>query len=304
MGSAQRLLAGTSTALIVATALVSAQGLPTIPRQAFGGSVTPAYDGWYENQDGTRTYLMGYYSRNTSAEVDIPIGPNNHFEPGEPDRGQPTHFYPNRSFGMFSIKLPANIPASEKLWWVLTANGVTQRVPLNGAAEYTITPSKASEESPGGKYNAPPILRFTEKGAGVQAPVASMATAVPRTATVGQPMPLEMWVEDDGLYSTGSNAPLGREPKMIELKVGKYRGPGEVKVGEGLDKMMTLKGGKPSEPYAAKASTTLTFSEPGDYFVHVTVLDLSGPGGGSAGCCWTTGMLKVAVAGAAGSTAQ
>jgi hypothetical protein len=116
-------------------------------------------------------------------------------------------------------------------------------------------------------------------------------------------MPLEMWVEDDGLYSTGSNAPLARDQKIIEFKVGKYRGPGMVKVGEGLDKMMTLKGGKPSEPYAGKASTTLTFSEAGDYFVHITVLDLSGPGGGSTGCCWTTGMLKVDVKAAPGATA-
>lgn len=291
----KRLLASTTAALLMAAALVSAQGLPTIPRQAFGGSVSPAYDGWYDNPDGTRTYLMGYYSRNTSAELDIPIGPNNHFEPGEPDRGQPTHFYPNRAFGMFSIKLPANTPATEKLWWVLTANGITQRVPLNGAAEYNITASRASEESPGGKYNTPPILRFSENGPAIQLPVASMATAVARTATVGKPMPLEMWVEDDGLYATGSNAPLARDQKIIEFKVGKYRGPGTVKVGEGLDKMMTLKGGKPSEPYAGKASTTLTFSEAGDYFVHVTVLDLSGPGGGSTGCCWTTGMLNVAV---------
>ena len=297
----KRLFAATAAALLAAAALASAQAqgplLPTIPRQAFGGSVSPAYDGWYENPDGTRTYLMGYYSRNTSAELDIPIGPNNHFEPGEPDRGQPTHFYPNRAYGMFSIKLPANMPANEKVWWVLTANGVTQRVPLNGAAEYNITPSRASEESPGGKYNTPPILRFSEKGEGVQLPVASMATAVRRMATVGQPTPLEMWIEDDGLYSSGSNAPLGRDPKMIEFRVGKYRGPGTVTVGGGLDKITPLKGGKPGEPYAAKASTTLTFSEAGDYFVHITVIDLSGPGGGSTGCCWTTGMLNVAVKG-------
>src|SRR5262245_35920835 len=129
-----RLLAGIAATLFVAAAFVSGQGqlLPTPPRQSFGGSIAPAYDGWYANPDGSRTYLMGYYSRNTEAEVDIPIGPDNHFEPGDPDRGQPTHFRPNRAFGMFTIVLPKTAPATEKLYWVLSVNGVTQRVPING----------------------------------------------------------------------------------------------------------------------------------------------------------------------------
>ena len=77
--------------------------LPSSPKLAFGGTISPAYDGWYDNPDGTRTFLMGYYSRNWEDPIEIPIGPNNHFEPGAPDRGQPTHFLPNRNFGMFSV---------------------------------------------------------------------------------------------------------------------------------------------------------------------------------------------------------
>src|SRR5262245_28253068 len=93
--------------LAAASAVVSAQTLlPSSPKKAFGASITPAYDGWYENADGTRTFLIGYYNRNWTAEVDIPIGPNNHFEPGDDDRGQPTHFLPNRNFGMFMITVP------------------------------------------------------------------------------------------------------------------------------------------------------------------------------------------------------
>jgi hypothetical protein len=37
------------------------------------------------------------------------------------------------------------------------------------------------------------------------------------------------------------------------------------------------------------------FSAPGDYLLHVTVNDLSGPGGGATGCCWTTSLVKVDV---------
>ena len=35
-----------------------------------------------ENEDGTRSFLVGYLNRNTRQELDIPVGPNNRIEPG------------------------------------------------------------------------------------------------------------------------------------------------------------------------------------------------------------------------------
>jgi hypothetical protein len=299
--TALRLATALGCASLFAGAMVSAQGqmLPSNPKKAFGASISPAYDGWYTNADGSHTFLIGYYNRNWTQEVDVPLGPENHFEPGNPDRGQPTHFLPNRGFGMFTVTVPKDTPATEKLWWVLTVNGVTQRVPFHRSPDYNITPHQASEESPGGKYNKPAILRFSENGPAIQNPVASLATAIARTATVGQPMRLDFWVEDDGLYSSGSNAPLTEAPRMVELVVAKYRGPGPVTVASDHEKMTTLKGGKPGEPYAGKTSTTVTFGLPGEYLLHVTANDLSGPGGGATGCCWTTSLVKVDVKGAA-----
>jgi hypothetical protein len=57
--------------------LVSAQQplLPNVPPKQFGGSVTPAFEGWFDNADGTHSFLIGYFSRNTDAEIDVPIGP-------------------------------------------------------------------------------------------------------------------------------------------------------------------------------------------------------------------------------------
>ena len=54
--------------------------------------MTGAFEGWFPNQDGTFSLLVGYYNRNLREAVDIPIGPNNTIEPGGPDQGQPTHF--------------------------------------------------------------------------------------------------------------------------------------------------------------------------------------------------------------------
>lgn len=286
----------TVAALAAGGAMVSAQGqlLPSYPKLGFGASVTPAYDGWYDNPDGTHTFLIGYYNRNWTQSVDIPIGPNNKFEPGDPDRGQPTHFLPNRNFGMFSITVPKSFGPTERLWWTLTINGTTSRIGLIMSPDFNITPQHASEEAPNGKYNVPPILRFVQGGPAIQNPGQPLTQAIVKTATVGQPLSLELYAEDDALYASGTNAPMvGRIPPIVEATVEKYRGPGNVKA-DGFH-FETLKGGKPMEAYAGKAAGTVTFDAPGDYVVHVTLNDFSDKGGGATGCCWTTAMIKVNV---------
>ena len=48
-------------------------------------------------------------------------------------------------------------------------------------------------------------------------------------------------------------------------------------------------------PFSGKAATTATFSQPGEYVLHVTANDYSGEGGGGFQCCWTSGQVKVSV---------
>src|SRR5438094_3486495 len=93
--------------LSAALALAAAAGvlsyaqvqLPDEPPRGFGAGVTPAYEGWFDNPDGSHNFLLGYLNRNRQQEVDVPIGPNNKFEPGNPDQGQPTHFLTGRQPG-------------------------------------------------------------------------------------------------------------------------------------------------------------------------------------------------------------
>jgi hypothetical protein len=61
-----------------------------------GQSVTPAFEGWFANPDGTFSILLGYFNRNAKEELDIPVGSDNKIEPDGPDQGQPTHFLPRR----------------------------------------------------------------------------------------------------------------------------------------------------------------------------------------------------------------
>ena len=285
--------------LIGSGVLLSAQGvqLPSAPPKQFGASITPAFDGWFNNADGTHSLLVGYYNRNTSLEVDIPIGPNNHFEPGVADRGQPTHFLPLHRFGMFVVTLPKEATKTTTVSWSLTYNGVTTSIPLYMHTDYNLTPMKSSEESPDRTFNEPPRLRFSAEAPTFQGPAITTAKALDRTATVGTPMTLDLWIDDDARYSSGGNAPMNGSRPPATLTISKYRGPGAVKIAEPRAKVETLKGGKPMEPFSGKASTTVTFSEVGDYLLHVTANDFSGNGGGGSGCCWTNAIVRVAVSG-------
>ena len=286
--------------LVAAGAVVTAQiQLPSAPQKQFGASVTPAYEGWFDNPDGSHNFLIGYFSRNTEAELDVPIGPENRIEPGGPDMGQPTHFLSRRRYGMFIITVPKEFPKTQRLTWTLTANGVTTSIPFHMHTDYNITPMRSSEESPNGDFNRPPVLKFEANGPSFSGPAMALTKALSRTATVGTPMPLDFFLDDDALYSSGGNGPMRGGAPPVSLVLSKYRGPGKVTFADARVKIETLKGGKALEPYQGKGATTVSFSEAGDYVLHVTANDYSGSGGGGSGCCWTNAMIKVAVKAAA-----
>ncbi len=295
-------------ALVASAALVAAQQsvappLPTAPPTQFGSSVTPAFEGWFTNSDGTHSFLIGYYNRNTEAELDVPIGPNNKFGPGNPDMGQPTHFLPRRRYGMFVVTVPKEFSKTQQVTWTLSVNGSTVSIPFQRHTDYEISALKSTEEASNREFNLPPSLRFAESGPAIVGPVGTPTKAVERKAVVGVPMPLDIWTEDDGNYTTGSNTPLSGERPPVTWAVTKYRGPGTVKVDAGM-KLAAIKGGKPLEAYAGKGSTTVSFSAPGEYLLHVQLNDYSGQGGRGTGCCWTTAIVRVHVSGAAASGGQ
>lgn len=296
--------AGAALALAAGSALLSAQAvpqLPSAPPTQFGSSVSPAFEGWFTNADGTHSFLIGYFNRNTAEEVEVPLGPNNKFEPGNIDMGQPTHFLPRRQYGMFVVNVPKDFPATQQIKWTLSVNGTSVTIPFHRHRDYEISALQSTEEASNREFNRPPSLRFAEGGPAVIGPIGTPLKGIERKATVGTPMPLDIWAEDDGNYTTGSNTPLTRERPPVILSVTKYRGPGAVKVDQGGLKLTATKGGKPMEAYAGKGSTTVTFGAPGEYQLHVQLNDLSGPGGRGTGCCWTTAIVKVQVSGGAAS---
>lgn len=90
------------------------------PTGSSGEAIWPAYEGWSRNEDGSLTLLVGYYNRNDEI-IDIPIGEDNRLGSGTGDMGQPTHFFPGRNWGVFSITIPAE-KAEERLSWSIRLN--------------------------------------------------------------------------------------------------------------------------------------------------------------------------------------
>ena len=51
-----------------------------------GQIVSPAYEGWWPNDDGSFTLFFGYMNSNWEQEFNVPIGPDNYFTYTEPRR--------------------------------------------------------------------------------------------------------------------------------------------------------------------------------------------------------------------------
>jgi len=131
-----------------------------------GQSVSPAYEGWWPNEDGSFTMFFGYMNTNWLEEFDVPIGADNAIEPGGPDQGQPTHFYPRRNPFLFTIRVPKAF-AGKELIWTLTTNGRTERAFASLKSDYQIDKQVISTEVGGDggslrdelRYNVPPDLK-------------------------------------------------------------------------------------------------------------------------------------------------
>ncbi len=306
-----------------------------------GQSITPAFEGWWQNSDGTYNLLWGYFNRNTKETLDIPIGPNNRMDPGPPDRGQPTHFVARRQKGVFTVIVPKDF-GDRKLTWTIVSNGRTLSVPGHLGAAWVINPMTEI-----GIGNTPPTISFDEAGPSVQGP---KPIVVERSATVGEPLNLDVFAADDdksigikvlrvvlevGITSQKSGADTaalaaavraaspdeeavatpqllaaaaaaGLDADTVAIFKGgpsvtltwqKYRGPGDVTFSNPRPKVDAVPGSEIpiKNVFNGKASTTATFSQPGEYILRVIANDSSGPDGGDFVCCWTNAEMKVSV---------
>ena len=308
------------------TILSAEQSLPLEPSHQSGQSITGAFEGWFSNPDGTFSILVGYYNRNERQVIDIPVGPNNKIEPGGPDRGQPTHFRTGRQWGVFTIVVPKDF-GDKRLTWTITANGKTTQIPLDIDTLWEVSPFI---EATG---NTPPYIAFTDKGPFVNGPKgqttsmsATAGTPLPLTVWVsddvknalaaagGTPQQVAQVsaataaalaaaaagdpaaASAAGGRGRGGRGRGGVDTGGVSVTWSKFRGPGTVTFEAEKPALEKAEFKAPDGAvFTGKATTTATFSEPGEYLLKLTANDNSGEGGRGFQCCWSNAEVKVSV---------
>ena len=177
---------------------------------ATGQTIAPAYEGWERNDDGSFTLVFGYMNRNWEEEIDVPVGAGNSLEPGGPDQGQPTHFYPRRNRFVFRVRVPADF-GDQELVWTLTAHGQTERAYGTLRRDYFINDLVIQAN-----YGAGGAAGTTPELPDNQAPTLEVEGAAERTARVGEPLTLAAVSTDDG------------RPRARSMRLSSPRLPGRI----------------------------------------------------------------------------
>jgi len=255
------LLAG-AFLLLTAPSLLKAQQVPYAGqvRTARGQDVTPAFEGWMPNADGTFSMYFGYMNRNYEEELDIPIGADNNVTLGDNgdgvDKGQPTHFYPRRQRMVFSVVVPKDWGLEKKAVWTLTIRGKTNVAKGWLQPEWQINKEVIMQETGGGtdlENQAPVFL----SGSG------------PQTVTLPNTVTLTATAQDDGrpkartvrdIEDVSSAAPSGLSVRWVH-----YRGPAGVSFAPG-----SAAGGNQK---AVTSTTTASFKVPGVYVLRAIASD-------------------------------
>ncbi len=213
-------------ALLVMTTLAWVQAGEAQERRMVlsGEIVSPAFEGWWPNADGTFKLFFGYMNSNWEQEFDIPVGEANYFRLVEPgalddletdgfvaataDMGQPTHFYPRRNPFLFTIDVPADFGEKEVVWTLETQDHVA-RAYGSLYPDYRIDPQVISTEVGGSFGSLDDRLRDNI------APEMQVMGDNYRRVRVGEPLQLEVYANDPDDFPARSNRRPPRTPEQI-----------------------------------------------------------------------------------------
>jgi hypothetical protein len=202
-----------------------------------GQSVTPYFEGWIKNSDGTFDMVFGYFNRNYQQEFVIPAGSENKIEPGAADQGQPTYFLPRRQRYVYRVRVPADFGKKEVVW-TITANGRTEK-----GYGMLMPPQEITERVVMSNGNFDPGLDDPNKPP-------SISVAPLGQVTAGTPVTLTASVTDDGLPKPRQAAPRpapaptpggfgaqvnssgGGAPRGLTVTWLQYSGPAKVTFGQ------------------------------------------------------------------------
>jgi len=188
------------TQFIVAAGLTLASGSVSVAVHAQvltytkGQPISAAYEGWEKDADGSKYFVFGYMNKNWEEEIDIAVGPDNGFQPGPVDRGQPTHFFQRRNRYVFRVPVPSQFSERDELVWTVTAHGKTSKAYASLRADLELDAlAKASDTGALPGMASSPELR------GNKPPILAIEGSKTRTVKVGQPLLVVVNVTDDGI---------------------------------------------------------------------------------------------------------
>lgn len=196
-------LVGAAGALLTSVALaMPADAVAQGVTHNSGQSVSPAFEGWSQNEDGTFNLLFGYMNRNWEEEPEVPIGEDNFFSPGPADRGQPTHFLPRRNRFIFNVTVPADFGEQEVVW-TLNVNGEEMKAYGTLRPDYFIDNVVIMSENGalGAGTSSPELRAHTPPTINLQVP-----TEI--ETRVGYPVRLAAEVTDDGIPRRDDDVPM------------------------------------------------------------------------------------------------
>lgn len=191
---ARTALSGVALAL-AATFLARPADAQLRPSYQHGQHVSPAFEGWVLNEDGSIDILFGYMNRNWEEVVHVPIGEHNRFINGpDEDLGQPTEFLPRRNRFTFSVPAPEGMTEDDELIWELTSHGETQRAYASIKPDFRVdNVAIMSETGALGAGTSDEELRANEP------PTIELEGDLERTVRVGETVRLVATVMDDGV---------------------------------------------------------------------------------------------------------
>ncbi len=269
---------------LLAAGQISAMQIPLPPNSATGRTVTPAYEGWYENADGTYSLSFGYFNRNTDEILEIPLGSDNMVEPASLPQNQPTRFEEGRHWGTFVARVPADF-GDQEVTWTLKMRGQTFAVPGHLHPDWRIDALRE-----GAHGNTPPVLKFEQDGPEVVGPGGSNLVFGPLRGSVGEPVEITVYANDDGGgRSLGGFGGFGRggARALATLTWFKHQGPGDVAFAEASHRVMEAD---------VPAVNGVTFGAPGEYVIRIRATESSGAAtAGHSQCCWSNGFVAVSV---------
>ena len=236
-----------------------------------GQDVSPTFDGWEKNPDGSFSMWFGYYNRNTDESLDIPVGPDNSLDLGTGDQGQPTHFYSGRRWWVFKVVVPKDWPKDKRLVWTLKNRGRTNPAKAWLQPEWEADKLLISADAAADRFLM--ILGRPVSDSIIAGNTAPVITGTPtQIVTLPAPATIKLTVTDDGLPKQrtgekGSDGVVTRGVDGVKVRWILYRGSGNVQFDPEVTPAVY---GKP-----LVAETKVTFSMPGDYWIRAIASDVA-----------------------------